>query len=435
MVARSHVVQRWYHELTGHHWWVLTVCSLGWLFDTMNMRMFILARTGALGALTTAGEDVDAAGRLATTMIILGWATGGIVFGVLGDKWGRVKTMATAILVYSVFTGLTGLARSPEAFMAFSFCNGVGMGGQFSVAVALLAEAVPDRSRSVVLGLLQGLSAVGNILGSVVGYVFLPHDWRWMFVVGAAPVALAVVIVACFDEPEPWRRAAAIGGLRRGSYRDLFMGDPRWRTRALLGGAIGAVGVTGMWGVSFYSPELVGHALAGLDAETLTQQMTLMTICQDVGAFVGILGFTVLSDRIGRKPAFQVACAVALLCIVLVFGCLSTPRQVIPFGLVLGFGTVALFGGYAVYFPELFPTRLRATGVAFCYNVARYLAAPLNLAPNYLRGPLARLLPEIPTYRTAPIALAAVYLAGMVVIALAPETKGKALLEDPRTGA
>jgi MFS family permease len=190
-----------------------------------------------------------------------------------------------------------------------------------------------------------------------------------------------------------------------------------------------------MWGVSFYSPELVGHALAGLDAETLTQQMTLMTICQDVGAFVGILGFTVLSDRIGRKPAFQVACAVALLCIVLVFGCLSTPRQVIPFGLVLGFGTVALFGGYAVYFPELFPTRLRATGVAFCYNVARYLAAPLNLAPNYLRGPLARLLPEIPTYRTAPIALAAVYLAGMVVIALAPETKGKALLEDPRTGA
>jgi MFS family permease len=434
MGVRSALATRWYSSLTTYHWCVLVVCSLGWLFDTMNMRMFILARGGALGALVPPGDDVDATGRLATTIVILGWATGGILFGVLGDKWGRVKTMAAAVLVYSVFTGLTAFARSPGEFMAFGFCNGVGMGGQFSVAVALLAEAIPERSRSVALGLLQGLSAVGNIFGSLVGYALLPGGWRSMFLVGAAPILLVVIIVSLLEEPESWRRSVAAtrrqGGPRLGSYRELLLTNARWRRHALAGGVLAAVGVTGIWGVSFYSPELLSHALAGVDPETLSRQTTIMTICQDLGAFASIIGFPLLSDRIGRKPVFQLACWLGLLSIVFVFGFLSEEQQIVPFGLFLGFGTLALFGGYAVYFPEIFPSRLRATGIAFCYNVGRYLAAPLNVAPNYLQEPLLRLFPNIPTYRTGPIALAAVYIIGMSVMALAPETKGKALPDD-----
>jgi MFS family permease len=433
MAVRSALASRWYSDLTTYHWCVLIVCSLGWLFDTMNMRMFILARGGALAALAPPGEDVDALGRLATTVVILGWATGGIVFGVLGDKWGRVKTMAAAVFVYSAFTGLTGFAGSPAEFMAFGFCNGVGMGGQFSVAVALLAEAIPARARSVSLGLLQGLSAVGNIIGSLVGLALLPGGWRPMFLLGAVPILLVVLIVSWLEEPESWRRSLAAtrkaGGPRLGSYRELLLSG-RWRKHALAGGVLAAVGVTGIWGVSFYSPELLSHALEGVDAETLARQTTVMTICQDLGAFVSIIGFPLLSDRIGRKPAFQVACWLGLVSIVFVFGFLTDPQQIIPFGLFLGFGTLALFGGYAVYFPEIFPSRLRATGIAFCYNVGRYLAAPLNLAPNYLQAPLLRLFPTVPTYRTGPIALAAVYFIGMVVMALAPETKGKALPDD-----
>lgn len=434
MAVRPHVASRWYRELNAYHWWVLTVCSLGWLFDTMNMRMFILARGGALAALTSEGGDVDASGRWATTILILGWATGGILFGVLGDKWGRVKTMATAVLVYSVFTGLSGLARSPSEFMAYGFCNGIGMGGQFSVAVALLAEAFPDRSRPLALGLLQGLSAVGNIVGSLVGYVLLPVSWRYMFFVGALPILVVILIVTRLEEPDSWRRSLAVTRQNRGphlgSYRELLVGNALWRKHALIGGVIAAVGVTGVWGVSFYSPELLRHTLRGLDAESIARQTTIMTICQDLGAFVSIVAFPVLSDRVGRKPAFQVACWLGVISIVLVFGFLTVPADIVPFGLFLGFGTLGLFGGYAVYFPEIFPTRLRATGIAFCYNVGRYLAGPLNLAPNYLSGPLGRLLPDIPTYRTGPMALAAVYFIGMVAIALAPETKGQALPDD-----
>ena len=434
MAVRSAVASRWYSDFTTYHWCVLVVCSLGWLFDTMNMRMFILARSGALAALVAPGDDVDAIGRVATTIVILGWATGGIVFGVLGDKWGRVKTMAAAVFVYSLFTGLTAFAASPAMFMVFGFCNGVGMGGQFSVAVALLAEAMPARSRSVALGLLQGLSAVGNIVGSLVGYTLLPGGWRSMFLLGAVPIALVILIVSWLEEPDSWRQSVAAtrrhGGPRLGSYRELLLSNARWRQHALAGGVLAAVGVTGIWGVSFYSPELLAHALADADPETLSRQTTIMTICQDLGAFVSIIGFPLISDRIGRKPAFQVACWLGLVSIVVVFGFLTDAQQIVPFGLFLGFGTLALFGGYAVYFPEIFPSRLRATGIAFCYNVGRYLAAPLNLAPNYLRAPLLRLFPHVPTYRTGPMALAAVYFIGMVVMALAPETKGKALPDD-----
>lgn len=440
MAVRSALASRWYSGLTTYHWCVLVVCSLGWLFDTMNMRMFILARGGALAALVSPGDDVDATGRLATTIVILGWASGGILFGVLGDKWGRVKTMAAAVCVYSLFTGLTAFAQSPAEFMVFGFCNGIGMGGQFSVAVALLAEAIPERSRSVALGLLQGLSAVGNIVGSLVGYALLPDGWRSLFMVGAIPIVLVVLIVTLLEEPESWRQSAAAtrrhGGPRLGSYRELLFSKARWRRHALTGGILAAVGVTGIWGVSFYSPELLSHALPDVDPETLVRQTTLMTICQDLGAFASIIGFPLLSDRIGRKPAFHVACWLGLLSIVFVFGFLTDVQQIVPFGLFLGFGTLALFGGYAVYFPEIFPSRLRATGIAFCYNVGRYLAAPLNVAPNYLQAPLVRLFPDIPTYRTGPIALAAVYLIGMIVVALAPETKGKALPDDgPRYSA
>jgi MFS family permease len=318
--------------------------------------------------------------------------------------------------------------------MRFRLCNGVGMGGQVSVAVAQLAEAIPERSRSVALGLLQGLSAVGNIVGSLVGYALLPDGWRSLFMVGAIPIVLVVLIVTLLEEPESWRRSVAAtrrhGGPRLGSYRELLFSTARWRRHALAGGVLAAVGVTGIWGVSFYSPELLSHALPDVDPETLVRQTTLMTICQDLGAFASIIGFPLLSDRIGRKPAFHVACWLGLLSIVFVFGFLTDVGQIVPFGLFLGFGTLALFGGYAVYFPEIFPSRLRATGIAFCYNVGRYLAAPLNVAPNYLQAPLVRLFPDIPTYRTGPIALAAVYLIGMIVVALAPETKGKALPDD-----
>ena len=422
----------WYKHLNRYHWWILAVCSAGWLLDTMDQRLFVLARASAMEELVTDG-DAAAMGRIATTVFIFGWATGGILFGILGDKWGRAKTMMLTILVYACFTGLSGFSRGPIDFMVFRFLTGLGVGGEFSAGVSLLAEVIPEKARAHALGLMQGLSAVGNILGSTIGYFILPLGWRYLFFVGIVPALFVVAIRSRLKEPQSWveakAKAASGDGKRLGSYRDLF-GDPRWRRNALVGASMAVVGVTGLWGMGFYSPELIAMALDDLEPRDVQRKKALMSLFQDIGAFFSMYGFAVVSARIGRKPTFHLACLLGLVSLVVVFGLLRTESQILPFGLLLGFGTLALFGGYAVYFPELFPTRLRSTGVSFCYNVGRYLSGVINLIPTYIFRAYAKNFARMAAFRATAITMAALYLVGNFVILFAPETLGKPLPTD-----
>lgn len=423
----------WYKELNSYHWWIMIVCILGWSFDTMDQRIFSLARADAMKDLVTDPDKRAAAGRLSTMFFIFGWATGGIIFGILGDKWGRAKTMMITILIYAIFTAGSGFARTPMEFHVLRFLTGLGVGGEFSAGVALLAEVIPERPRPYALGFMQGMSAVGNIIGSVIGYYMAGFGWRPLFFIGAIPAILVVVIRGRVKEPDSWIQAKArsreVGGLQLGSYRDLFT-VPRWRRNALLGSAIAVVGVTGTWGVAFYTPELVRVALSDqLSPEKLREHSAIMMMCQDVGAFFVMYGFGVLAARIGRKPTFMLACLAAFSAITVVFGFLNHPSQVWWMGILLGAGTMGIFGGFAVYFPELFPTRLRSTGVSFCYNVGRYLAA-------YIQGPIPTKIFEqyqthgfstLASYRYSSITLAGIYFVGIIIMLFAVETRGKPL--------
>ena len=204
--------QPWYRELTRYHWFVLTVASLGWLFDTLDQQLFTFARVPAITELLRVSPDaprpsqeaINLYGGISTSVFLLGWATGGLAFGILGDRIGRAKTMVWTILVYSAFTGLSALSKSVYDFAAYRFLTGLGVGGEFAVGVALVAEVMPDRARPHALGLLQALSAVGNISAALVGVSFTELEaaevvaqgwgWRWMFVVGTRPALLALVI-------------------------------------------------------------------------------------------------------------------------------------------------------------------------------------------------------------------------------------------------
>ena len=149
----------WRREMTRHHWWVLTVAALAWSFDTMDQRIFILARGPAMSALLpqgTAGAELTYYSGVATAIFMLGWAVGGFYFGILGDRWGRAKTMMITILSYTVFTGLSVLSTGVWDFNMYRFLCGLGVGGQFAVGVALVAETMPDRARP-----LQALQFVG----------------------------------------------------------------------------------------------------------------------------------------------------------------------------------------------------------------------------------------------------------------------------------
>ena len=436
----------WYRELTGYHWFVLSVATMGWMFDTMAQQLFNLARNPAirdlLGPNASAGTLAEQAG-FATSIFMIGWATGGVLFGVLGDRIGRAKTMMLTILVYSIFTGISVLSTSVWDFNVYRFLCGLGVGGQFAVGVALVAETMPVRARPYALGVVQAFSAVGNMMAAVAGIVLgqmqqsssIGSAWRWEFVVGALPAPLAIVIFKKLKEPEQWLRARA-ENKRMGSFSDLFS-DPRWRRNAICGLLLAFAGVVGLWGIGFFSYDLfrpvlektfrerglTGAALAG----TTTTWIGITSLLQNFGAFLGIYAFTYLTHFTNRRTAFALSFVAAMGMTAYTFWNLKSLSDVFWMVPLMGFCQLALFGGYAIYLPELFPTRLRSTGTSFCYNVGRFVAAAGPLTLGYLTSQVFAGTTE--PMRYAGVTMCLVFLVGLAALPFAPETKGVPLPE------
>ena len=426
----------WYKSLNGYHWWVLSVASLGWMFDTMDQQLFNLARKPALADLMAGkatSAEVDYQAGISTAIFMVGWAAGGLFFGILGDRWGRAKTMMLTILFYSCFTGLSALSTSWVDFTFYRFLTGLGVGGEFAAGVTLVAEVMPERARAHALGGLQALSAIGNVIGSAISFVVLPLGWRWMFTVGVVPALLVVLVFRKMKEPEAWQRikdSVTAGGDKKqlGSLKDLWS-HPRWRKNTIIGLLLAISGVIGLWGIGFWSPELIREALKDLPLERRNWYVSLGTLLQDCGAFLGIYTFTVVTAKVGRKPAFIISFLLGMAATIMTFALLHKPSDVLWMIPLMGFCTLLVFGGYSIYFPELYPTRLRSSGVGFCYNVGRIIAA---LGPFTL-GELTVLFRDAhfaTPFRAAAIALSSVYLIGAVTMLFAPETKGRPLPEE-----
>ncbi len=583
----SETPKRWYHELNRYHWFVLVVCTLGWLFDCADQQLFTLARMPAVTELLDVDPghpSVSAWGGYATSIMLIGWATGGIIFGIMGDRIGRAKTMVWTILCYSVFTGLCGFSLTIWDFMFLRFMTGLGVGGQFAVGVSLVAEVMPDRARAPALGLLQAFSALGNVGAAMVSLTLAQmamtgaidnSPWRWMFAVGVLPALLAVVVIRKLKEPERWQQAVGQDvehKKKAGSLRELF-GNPLWRKRVIVGMILASSGVIGLWGIGFFSidlnrsifrkiaqkryrvaqveatdneeftcpattdrefilqliasPErleaetkkgkkvkdtikpqhLLGldgsvekpekdpgdlyaavlslseagesvtaeSVLAALDepsknwkaqstedrerraqyleaepGETSSFEQTVADLAQrqklidyhvnkwgsltslmfNFGAFFGIYSFSLVTQRIGRRPTFAIFFSAAFVTTIFVFLYINKTSDVFWMVPAMGFCQLAVFGGYAIYFPELFPTHLRSTGVSFCYNIGRFAAA---LGPSALGLLTSQVFTIEKGYaepmRYAGVAMCSIFLIGIFVLPFAPETKDKPLPE------
>jgi MFS family permease len=337
------------------------------------------------------------------------------------------------------------------------------VGGEFAAGVALVAEVMPTRARPFALGLLQALSAVGNMLAAVIYWVIFglaPEEglagltaWRLVFLVGILPALLVVIIRRRLREPESWvqaREALARGksadaaARQLGDLREMFT-DRRWRYHTFIGVSLAFCGVVGLWGIGFWTPELVRSFVP---KEQQSRYVFLTSFLQNLGAFFGIYLFSVLTAWTNRRMAFAIAYLAAFAATVMVFGFLTETGEIYWMIPILGFSTLMVFGGFAIYFPELYPTRLRSTGTGFCYNVARYIAAlgPMGLglitglfaAPaDSERGKLG--LSELTwlsswgsidtPLRYAALTLSLIYLVPLVLLPFAPETKGKPLPE------
>jgi MFS family permease len=406
----------------------------------MDQRLFILARESALRELLAGDPQaprlIKTLSGYATTSMILGWATGGIIFGMMSDRLGRVKTMVATLVIYSGFTGLSGLAHSWVDFTIYRFLVGLGVGGMFGAATTLVAESVPGQFRAMALGSLQALSALGNIIGSLTSLAIPPGSenffnsysgWRILFFVGIIPSLLIVPIIFVLKEPEAWLKAradAAAGAGSRtsiGSPVELFR-HPRWRKNTIVGLLLGVSGMIGLWGIGFFSPELISTALRGAPQALVDRVRGLGTALQDVGSFFGMVTFTVIASFLSRRAAFLGALLLSMAVTMFVYTSLNSAADAYWMLPMMGFSQLAVFAGYSIYFPELFPTRLRGTGVGFCYNTVRYLAAPAPILFGYLA--------TIMSFRHAAVMMSTVYLIGTVALIWAPETRGKPLPED-----
>ena len=445
----------WWKQLSRYHWFVFTVACLAWLFDCLDQQLFLLARGSAMSALLPQGWDVKLYGGYATSIFVAGWATGGLVFGSVGDRIGRVKTLTLTVLIYSLCTGLSAFSTGWIDFAIYRFLTGLGVGGVFGLAVALVADTLPDTARTGALGTLQALSAIGNVTAGLVSMsmgrlegvkAIEPNTaWKYMFLVGSVPAFLCVFIQLRLKEPEKWVKARAAGktsGVKFGSYAAL-LGDVRWRKNALLGMVLCISGVIGLWGIGFFSPELVRDVMArslaseGVSADQIAGETTwwigVNSIVQNVGSFFGMLLFTRLAQKFGRKPAFTFAFVAALLATLGYFQ-LFNGRGDIWMSAVMGACQLALFAGFAIYLPELFPTSLRSTGTSFCYNVGRFVAASGPFTLGHLQAALkaGATTPEarLEAFRNACSYMSVIFLLGLVALVFLPETKGRPMPED-----
>jgi len=445
----------WWKELTRYQWFVFVVASLGWLFDTMDQQLFNLARVSAVRSLLRVqpgDPGIDEYAGYTTSIFMIGWALGGFFFGVLGDKLGRAKTMVLTVLCYSAFTGLSAMSRGVWDFSFYRFLTGLGVGGQFAVGVALVAEVMSDRVRPFALGWLQALSAVGNMIAAVISMVLGQYEksgaidsaWRMMFLIGLAPALLAIPIFLRLKEPERWEAAAheeeqpGTGQHKHklGSLAELF-GNPRWRRNTIVGMVLAFAGVVGLWGIGFFSFDLVDLVFRkhfqgkGLSPQEIDGELTfwkgITSLVQNAGAFFGIYAFARVTQHIGRKPAFGISFVLASVATALTFWFLDTFWQIFVLIPIMGFCQLALFGGYAINFPELFPTRLRSTGTSFCYNVGRLVAAAGPSVKGLLTSKVFFGYHE--PMRYAGISMCGVFLLGLLALPFAPETKDQPLPE------
>jgi putative sialic acid transporter len=407
----------WYKEVTKAQWRALIAAGSGWALDAMDVMLYSMVLIHIMNDLQM---DKTTGGFLAT-LTLLSSALGGIVFGMIADRYGRAKSLMLSIFVYSLFTFLCGFSETVTQLAVFRLLLGIGMGGEWVAGAALITETWDAKHRGKAMGLVQSAWAIGYAFAAVIAGVISPiWGWRGVFFFGILPALVAIWIRKGTKEPEIWEKMKRESKNKKQSkpkLLELFSGKVvRW---TILGAALSVCAQFGYWGLFTWIPSFLGTPVNQGGAGLNVLKSTTWIVIMQAGAWLGYVTFGFMADKAGRRKTFILFFTMAAI-LVPIYGMTRDATYLLLLGPLVAFFGSGYFSGFGSVLAELFPTEIRATGQGFCYNFGRGIAAT---APTVI-GLMATSIGLGAAFGFLSIAFA---LAAILVIAFLPETKGKEL--------
>lgn len=423
-------------------WHAFFASAAGWACDGYETYALVLAGAVALRQLLTPGElrnlPLYFGGLLAATL--WGWATGGVIGGVLSDYIGRRRSLMFSILFYAVFAGLTAVANSYWMLLLFRVLAGVGLGGEWGPGTAMVQEYWKPGNRGRAAGFLQSAFGVGFFVASGVWLALSPLGpgaWRYMFLVGILPALLILYFRAGVQDPAMWQEAdRKRQDVKRqaAEQRDVKVEDraflrftlayvataPELRRRLIVLLLMSLASVIGWWSISTWVPQYAAQ-VAVASKMNPGQFASLTAIIYNIGGITGYIAFGFLADAWGRKPTTALYFLGSVVITIVLFVWTRNPTVLLVMAAIDGFFTSGNFSWMAVYLPELFPTAVRGSAIALVFNLSRYLAG---------FGPLLAgiVITSLGGLSTAAVIFGLIYVLGLVLTPFAgPEMKGKPL--------
>jgi MFS family permease len=431
-------------DMNGYQWAVLFAAWLGWGFDCFDSLLFNFVAPNCIptllgipiGSQEAKGPTLLWVGWL-SSLLLIGWAIGGIVFGRVCDRIGRTKTLLLTMLLYSVGTALCAVAPNVWMLMLFRFIASLGIGGEWAAGASMVAEVVPEKRRVEAGALLYTSAPMGLFLATYVTYQIqgvhfktTPEvAWRYVFLFGLIPAIAAFLVRIFIKEPERWKNVAHV--VEQHSLKEIF--TPQYRAITLSGLAMATIALITWWSCNAFIPTIAtGMAREwapahGLDPLQLGEEWKkFASNIFNVGGLIGTLLTIPVAKYIGRRAMFFGYFLLSGLALIGTFG-LNLPEDQRLYGFFfLGLTVFGVFGSFTYYLPELFPTRLRATGAGFCYNAGRFIAAtgPFLVGSIAAQGANAH-----QSAMSVLVWVGAVPLLGLLLLPWVLETKGRALAD------
>jgi MFS family permease len=425
--------------VTRYQWLVFLVVWLGWTLDAADFGLYSLvlrpALTELLGGNPTMTQLGGVGGLLSMTGL-LGWAFGGFVFGIYADYVGRVRALATSIVIYSVFTALQGLSHGIWDFAIYRFIAGLGTGAELMVGIPLLAEALGETHRAKIAGFMMTGGALGTFLGAWTYGMIGGYGWRVVFFVGVVPALLLAVIRRRVIEPDRFaavreRRQVVKAGQSVAADDREFMRfvplqlfSPELRRNTIVGLLFGLGSLLAIWTTNIWLPTILSLMVQknGLNGAAAVPFVSRGIMIWSLGGIVGYIVFGFVADVIGRRATIVLYAVGTIAAGLTLYLGLSSYEPYYPIVLpIFGFFVFGTFTGFAVYLPELFPTHVRSTGVGFTTGTARVVTSFGPLVAGLLVGAFGGSFNRVTAFMTCFAVLS------IVAMFLGRETKGEGL--------